>query len=302
MASWLLVVNPKSGRGSAPVRAEALAAGLEASGRVEVAMSAGRGDATRLAAGAAGEADRVVAVGGDGTLNEVLAGLLSVDEPPERIPALGFFPTGTANVAGRAFGFPADADACAGLLRSAPGRPVDVGWAGGRDGERPFLLWLGAGYDAVVIDALNRERTGRMGISGLVRRAPGVWRALSRYPSPAIAQIGDGVDPIDDVAGVIVANIGAVAFGGSVTPAADPADGVLELVRIPRAQRLELISLGARMIASHLDRHPRVRCDPVERVRLDADEPVPYHLDGEPVGTLPVDVRVGRGAIRLLAP
>jgi diacylglycerol kinase (ATP) len=298
VTSYLLVVNPASGRGRSLPRAEALRAALASSASVEVVRTERRGFATETVFERAGDVERVIAIGGDGTLNEVLSGLMRVGAPAAELPALGFFPAGTANAAILAFGFGTAPDAVARSLATAEARPVDVGIVSHAGVERPFLLWLGAGYDAVVIDALNAKRTGLMGIAGLVRKAPGVLRAVHRYPAPEIEVEVDGRS--SRAASVILANVGQVAFGGHVATGVDPFDGRLDVVTVPRVGTAGVAWLGLRMLRSSLERGPGVARDGGTRVRLSSAGRVPFQLDGEPVGTLPAEVRVEPGAVRLL--
>jgi diacylglycerol kinase family enzyme len=252
-----------------------------------------------MAANGASEVDRIIAVGGDGTLNEVLTGLLASGLPEEERPALGFLPAGTANAAIRAFGFTTSPEAMAAALPEAQVRRVDVGVAEIRGEERPFLLWCGAGYDAVVIDYLNTSRTTHLGLSGLLRSGPGIVQALAGYPAPRIRVELDG-EVTGDAMTVIMANVAQVAFGGTVVGSADPFDGRMDVVALPSCSRLGLVPLGLRMLGPGLDTVPGARHTLNTRVRLEADGPVPVQIDGEPVGELPVTVRVEAGAVGLL--
>ena len=300
MTSYLLVVNPASGRGRARGRAEALRSWLAPSHAVDIVETQRRGFACDVVEERARDFERVIAVGGDGTLNEVLGGLLRVGADAEDRPALGFLPSGTANAAVAAFGFSATPNTVARTLPEANVEKVDVGIASFGGAERPFLLWFGAGYDAVVIDALNSERTGLMGVAGLVRRTPSVLRAVHRYASPAVEVRVDGRETLV-AASVILANVGKMGFGGTVADAADPFDGCLDLLTVPRLGTLRFAAMFGRMMISSLERGAGVGHTTVSRrVRLDSEGEVPFQLDGEPVGTLPVEVRVVQGAVRLL--
>jgi diacylglycerol kinase family enzyme len=279
MPSYLVVVNPKSGRGEGLARAEMLRSALSAADDVHVVATEGRG--------------------GDGTLNEVLTGLLRLRAPPHRLPALGFLASGTANVATRAFGLAATPSAAAHALHAAEARPVDVGIVSSGGEERPFLLWFGAGYDAIAIDALNRKRTGLMGIFGLVRKFPSVVKALHAYPAPEITVLADG-DRERSGASTMMANVGAMGFGSTATTAADPYDGHMDLLTVPRTGTIGVVGLWVRMTLSSLERSPGVDRIPVTEARFETDGEVPFQLDGEPVGTLPAAVRVLPGAVRLL--
>jgi len=253
--------------------------------------------------------DRVIAVGGDGTLSEVLAGLVGFDRPAAQIPALGFLPAGTANAAIQAFGFSTDVEDVAHALPTAPVRWVDVGLVrfekkplSGEAGvaeERPFLLWCGAGFDAVLIAKLNTSRTGRMGLMGLVRRTPGVVRALVRYPIPPIRTKIDDHD-IGDACSVILTNVAKMGFGGMVVATADPFDGQIDVVAIDPAPWPKLVRLALRMLGSGLSGAAGARHQLATQVRLSSEGNVPVQLDGEPVGSLPISVRLRAGAIRLL--
>jgi diacylglycerol kinase family enzyme len=299
VASYLVVVNPKSGSGRGLARARALAAALPQTDDVEVLETRRRGHAADAAFEQAGSFDRVVAVGGDGTLNEVLTGLVRAGTTADQLPALGFLASGTANAATTAFGLAKDPVVAARAMTASRPKPVDVGVASFAGGRRPFLLWFGAGYDAIVIEALNSKRTGLMGVTGLMRGLPGVVRAVHRYPAPTIrARTADGAE--HGGGSVLLANVAAMAFGSTATPAADPHDGHLDLLTVPQTGTLGVAGLWIRMVLSSLDRAAGVERTTLTRVRFEAEGRVPFQLDGEPVGTLPVDVQILPGAVRLL--
>lgn len=294
-----MIVNPASGSGRARHRARLLANGLGDQCQVEVVETKHRGSASEIAAARATEVERIIAVGGDGTLNEVLSGLMELGRSAEALPELGFLPSGTANAAVRAFGFGSHPSVVAGSLPDVQARPVDVGMVSYSGGARPFLLWFGAGFDAVVIDALNASRTGLMGMAGLARNTPRVLGALGRYQAPEIELEVDGSD-FGVASSVALPNVGEVAFGGVVADTADPFDGQLDVVAIPLISKLRIARLGLSMFTSSLHRAHGVRHTLGRRIRLRSEGEVPFQLDGEPVGKLPVDVRLVCGAVRLL--
>lgn len=303
--SYLLVVNPVSGRGGGRARAKALADALSGRADVEVVETRARGDATRIAADRGPAHHRVVAVGGDGTLNEVLTGLWRLNRPAHDLPELGFLPSGTANAAAPAFGLETDPVQVAkslegsGTVEAATSRPVDYGVARLDGGERPFLLWCGAGYDAVVIDALNSARTGRMGILGLVRNAPAVLAEIARYEeSPVTARV-DG-EEWTGLGGVILANVADIAFGGTIASSADPFDGAVDVVAVGTGAKARLPWLGLSLLGSGLQGARDVRWAPATAVALSSPGAVPVQIDGEPAGHLPLEVRVVPGGVRLL--
>lgn len=309
--SVLLVVNPVAGRGRGPSRAGALREALGEDAVVRVIETSGPGQATEAVRRRRGAVDRVVAVGGDGTLNEVLRGLVVPGgEGPEPAP-LAFLPAGTGNSAVRGFHLPKDPTGVARAVREGSGREVDVGMLAleGAESERPFLLWLGAGLDAAFIEALHAARAGgEMGLTGVAASAPHIWKALRDYAKPpirvetdgAVLKRADASDPEAGFASVVVANVGELPFTGSVASGADPADGRLDVVGVPTATLLSTARLGARMLVSALTDADDVSHVRARRIVLRSEGEVPVQVDGEPVGRLPARVRVAPGALRLL--
>lgn len=180
--------------------------------------------ATELAMERGRELDRVVAVGGDGTLREAVAGL-DGEGPP-----LGVIPTGNANVVARELGIPQGVSAAIRLQAAAVPRAIDVGTVG----ETIFLAMASVGYDGIVTEGVRRIRATRLGrvlyrrgASSLLYGLVGI-RALVRL-RPARLTVGvDGRESDRTYASVVIANSETYALGWSMTPGADPSDGVLD--------------------------------------------------------------------------
>jgi diacylglycerol kinase (ATP) len=148
---YILVANPRAGRNRGRDAAELAAGALRDEGAdAEIVFTDAPGAASRLAQEASQNCDRLLAVGGDGTLNEVLAGLA---EGPR--PRLGVIPVGTANVLAREIGLPLrDPRAAARGLHSGRVAQVYHGLANGR----PFLANASCGFDAEVVHRLTEAR------------------------------------------------------------------------------------------------------------------------------------------------
>ena len=124
----LLIVNPAAGRSAYKLNfADAMLALSNGGMETTLAFTAGRGDATEIAAERASEYDQVACIGGDGTLSEVLAGLMRLESPPP----VGYFPMGTANDVATTLGLPKNDTLAAArhMLRGTP-HPFDVGGFG----------------------------------------------------------------------------------------------------------------------------------------------------------------------------
>lgn len=299
MTSTLLIINPAAGSGRGRHKATILVDRLPEVADVHLVETDERGAAIRLASEHASEVDRIIAVGGDGTLNEVLTGMMEARGRDEEIASLGFLPAGTANAASRAFGLTSDPKVAAEKLTDPEILEVDVAIVRHEGGERPFLVRFGAGLDAAVLEELNATRTGVMGFGGLFRSIPRIIEVMRSYSDPDIAVEVDGA-PFATAASVVLPNVGEVGLQATVVEDADPADGLLEVLAVSLPTKLSIVRLGLRMLASSLASAPEVRRTRGRRVRLTADGHVPFQLDGEPVGALPAEVRLEPSAIRLL--
>jgi diacylglycerol kinase family enzyme len=159
----ILVVNPQATATSAAGR-DVLAHALASEMKLETVETNYRGHAAAAAARAAADGvDLVVAHGGDGTVNEVVNGLLSQCPDPEEAPSLGVVPGGSANVFARALGLPRDpVEATHRLLlavESGSGRQVGLGRVESDDVDRWFTFNAGLGWDADVVAEVGRRRT-----------------------------------------------------------------------------------------------------------------------------------------------
>ena len=148
----LVIGNPVSGGGRSGRLLERLVRSLEQKGHaVDVFLTEGAGEARRRAEQLEAGADRLVVVGGDGTLNEVLNGL----PDPSRIP-LTQLATGTANLLAHDLRLPFSVSGMTRLLENGSVRRLDMGLA--RD--RRFLLVVSAGFDAMVTHEVQANRSG----------------------------------------------------------------------------------------------------------------------------------------------
>jgi len=253
-----------------------------------------------MAEGCVGQVDRVIAVGGDGTLNEVLNGLMARGLPAADLPELSFLPAGTANVATQALDCESDPAAMAEALGTIEATPLDVGRVQHDGGEQVFLLWFGAGLDAVVIHAINAKRSGLMGVAGLTANMPQIVKAVAAYDQPLITAHVDG-SAFGGYSTVVIANVGAAGFGSVVAEAADPRDAQFDVVGVPPTTVLRSVRLGFHLVTSSLTRARGVNHTPGTMITLDSNGVVPFHIDGEPTGALPATVNIIPGAIRFLS-
>ncbi|HYF71195.1 MAG TPA: diacylglycerol kinase family protein [Nocardioides sp.] len=303
--SYSFLVNPSSGGGAAPEAVVPVARLLrEAGAEVDVTYSPGPHAMVELVGAAVGRGDVVVSVGGDGMVCS-LAGLVS-----EHGGTLGMVPAGRGNDFARMLGIPDDPAGRARLLLEADARRVDLiavtGLGAGRGaGRRVVAGSVYAGVDARAAEIVDRA-------TWLPRRLQypyAALRSLATYqPGRYVVSI-DGIDHTYGAATVVVANSAYYGSGMKIAPGASVEDGLLDVVVIEAASRLELMrSLPKVYDGRHVDL-PEVTVLSGRRVELrgSARHPIPAGGDGEPLGPLPAltaapaCIEVLPGALAVLA-
>lgn len=293
-----IISNPMSGQGRAGRRArEVMLRLVERGCAVEVVETCRAGDASRIAREAR-SVDALVAVGGDGTINEVINGCLTPPSPP-----LGIIPSGTANVLAKEISLPRRPRELADVIAS--GR--EITWDAGviRPGERRFMLFVSAGFDAQVVHAFHKQREGRIRMSDYV--AWGV-RTYLRCEIPRIRVELDGVPVADEAAWVVVSNVRS--YGGPIvlTPDAKFDDGRFEVMIQRRRHKADTAHLfGASLLAWAFGVNARpadVTHHPAREVKLSSADgrPVALQVDGDPGGFLPVQLSLIPGGVKILGP
>lgn len=296
MSRAVVVVNPAAGGGRTARVWRRLRDLVAATLPAEHVETRGPGDGERLAreAAAAGAA-LVVAVGGDGTLNEVVNGVRGANTAT----MVGAVLTGRGCDACRNFGVPRDPAAAVRALADGRDARFDLGraeWADGR--RRWFAISAGAGFDAAVA-----KRAAGFRARGAVSYVVAVLASLHAHrPALAVLEVDGLREPPAPITLAVAANARYFGGGMKIAPDADAADGALDLVVVGEVGRLELLRwLPSIFTGGHLA-HPRIGVRRVRRVTIDAPSPLPTHVDGEPAGVTPVTLTVEPGALRLRVP
>ncbi len=224
----------------------------------------------------AGQYARIGAVGGDGTLSEVAAGLVDAGTP------MGLIPAGTGNDLCRSLGIPRDPAVAARLLLEGEPRPIDL-W---RANDRSFLNAAGIGLDADVAYYVNQG--GRL--RGMPAYLAALVRALRAFRPLALTIHGDGRRFEGSVMLAALANAPCYGGGIPIAPGAAPDDGLLDVVVVQSMSRLALALQFPRLLrGAHLT-HPRVTAFRAAAVQIDGDPAARISLDGELGVRLPLTV------------
>ncbi len=252
------------------------------------------GDGTVLAAEAArAGVSLVVAVGGDGTLNEVVNGITDAEGRPRA--TLGVVLTGRGRDGARTLGLPRDPARAAERLLGSDAVSRDLGLVRAAGGRRYFVTVAGAGFDAVV-----SARALTIAAPGTLPYLLAVLLSLRDHRPWPIRLAVDGAPPRRvDATGVMFVNGPSCGGGMRIAPGADPADGVLDLVTLGALSRSALVRwLPTVYWGGHL-RHPRITAERARTATVTSDTPLPLQVDGEPWGHAPFDVSVMPNALRV---
>jgi diacylglycerol kinase family enzyme len=311
----LLVVNPAATTTTERTR-DVLTSALAADIALEVAVTKSRGHAIELGQRATETGlDLVIALGGDGTVNEVTNGMLG-DGPSPSVPALAVVPGGSTNVFARALGFsraPVEATGeLLGALRDGRSRRIALGRATFGGQSRWFTFCAGIGIDAAVVAAVERKRhKGRRNTAGLYLRAAfGLLVRNSARPGIPItvrAEVAAETDADTAVEAAVVCNTCPWTYFDARPVRACPQasfEGGLDLLGLHRVGFASVARVGRQMLyrpAGPRGRNVALLHDR-SRFVLAAPHPVSFQLDGEYLGEHDhVQLRAEPAALRVIA-
>jgi YegS/Rv2252/BmrU family lipid kinase len=288
--SVTVIINPISGGGSAAAARRKTQLALSVVGahgdRPEVLLTERVGHARELAASALQRGARlVIAWGGDGTINEVASALVFGEVP------LGIVPSGSGNGLARELGVARRAERAIADALAAEPRLIDVGEIAGHY----FVNLAGVGFDAHIASRFAEStRRGFLGYAGIT------MRALRSYVPLTYRITHDGASEETSAILVTIANSAQFGNGALIAPGARVDDGELDLVVVQERSRLRTICHVPRLFTGTVDRIVGCRMARVRDVTIEADVPLTYHVDGEPVqGGTRLRVRIHPGALRV---
>lgn len=286
MNDTIVILNPTA-RSDRAKRSQARVESLAR--RYTVAASNSAEDAESLARKAAAEGfQKIVAAGGDGTIHAVVNGLAGSSA------ALGLLPIGTMNVFALELGLPVhNLDSCWNIIEQDEIRLVDLPSANGDY----FVQLAGVGLDAQAVKETSAALKRNFGpLSYLISAA----QIAARRP-PRLFLESDNTS-INEASFVLIGN--GRRYGGPFPffKHAMLDDGLLDIVAFRQVGYLDIIKYLQEVFFSSDIRIPEVEYFQTERLRISSDQEVPVELDGELVGTCPVEFELGDHQLRVLAP
>jgi len=295
---WVLIANPVSCRGRRHHLVAQVARRLQEAGRTpELLWTTGCGHAEELATIAVRQgATHVVACGGDGTIHEVVNGLVASRLATDAV-TLGVVPLGRCNDFARTLNIPCDLCSVVQTLLSTSVRTIDLG----KVAERYFITVATLGFDTVVSQYVAAGRSPRF-LTGTLAYLYGTLVNLLRYQSVWVRLSGD----LDEFEGpVFLAAIGNTSFYGGgmkITPTAVVDDGWLDLCLIRQVPRLDVVKMLPSVFSGGHIKHPKVSMHSFQKMEVTAKESMAIWADGEPAAQTPAVFQVVPHALRVLAP
>jgi diacylglycerol kinase (ATP) len=256
----------------------------------QIKTTAHTGHARELVAGTdLSEFDGVVSAGGDGTLFEVVNGLMAHPEA-QRIP-LGIIPVGTGNAFSRELGLqPTDWQAGIDIISQQRLRTIDVGHVSAADTSYHFLNIIGMGF--VVAVGHSTVKIKKLGKSAYTLATLWETSKLKKHPVKLsmLDQHGKTIELHDDVVFVEVANSRYTGTSFLIAPDARIDDGLLDVVILKKISRLKILRLFPTIYSGKHVNYREVETHQVKRITIDTDQPMPLMPDGEFVGQTPVTI------------
>ncbi|MFC1714652.1 diacylglycerol/lipid kinase family protein [Candidatus Poribacteria bacterium] len=289
--SFQFVINPSAGKGKYEQIINAIRETLSDRGlQYDIKVLEYRGQATVVAKAAAETHDVVVAVGGDGTVNEVFNGLVGTKA------IFGIIPAGTGNGFARELGLPLKpAEACR-VLAEGNIKSMDVGVVN----DRYFLGTAGVGFDAL-ISRFAGEKLGPL---------RGMWlyfiagaSVFFKY-TPQLVNVEIDSETVE-IAPLLIAVANTARYGGTalIAPEAKPDDGLLDVCIIREMGAARLLWHLPKLFTGKHVRLPDVTMYKGKNIAITAPEPIPVHVDGEAIDSRSrVEFTLLPNAIKVLIP
>lgn len=293
MKKHLIILNPAAHSEKAvrlTERIHALCTGAE------VRLTSMPGDAERIAREAVGEGfTTLIAAGGDGTINEVVNGLVATRNPDVR---LGILPVGTMNVFAVELGIPLNSlEKAWEIILKDEVRHLDLPVCKTAEESRCFVQLAGVGLDAEVVRRTSRESKKALGpLSYLLSLA----QVAGVKPPPVTIESEEGM--VRSGSFVLLGN--GRFYGGpfKMFRKGSPCDGLIDVLVFRNQSPWDLFRyMNAILIGQHAELSD-VEYFQTTSLSLHSESPVPYELDGEMAGYLPLSLRVENGALPVLAP
>ncbi len=301
---WFAIVNPNAGDGKARKDWNRISDIL---GNNDIRFSSRttqkKGHATEFAREfIAGGGRKIISIGGDGTLNEIVNGIFTQDHCPTTDIILSLIPVGTGNDWGRMFGIPLIYEGAVKVIRDGKMMLHDIGMINYFNGEekakRYFINIAGLGFEAVVVKKTNKQKE-----KGMSNKAIYFYNLLTSLISHRNTPVEITVDGITSTAKIFSINVGNGRYcGGGMrqTPEALPDDGLFDITVIREMGRIEIIKSLQLLYDGTIMSHPKVDGYRSNNLKVTSDSLLYIEADGESLGHTPVEFSIIPSAVNII--
>jgi YegS/Rv2252/BmrU family lipid kinase len=301
---WLVIVNPNAGNGKGKKDWERISSLLNIAGLpFVVKFTEHKGHAIDFTLGGIAEGFRkIITVGGDGTLNEVVNGAFLSGICSSNDISLALIPVGTGNDWGRMFGIPLDYEKAIRIISENKQMLHDVGmisyYEGDKIKKRYFINIAGLGFESVVVRRTNIQKD--KGRSGKAIYFYNLLMSLLSYKNTKAELIIDGKKSTADVFSINIGNGRYCGGGMRQTPFALPDDGLFDVTVINGMGKFEIIRNLKILYDGTILSHPKIDGYKCKKIRVDSDSIIYTEADGESLGHTPAEFSILPGSINII--
>jgi YegS/Rv2252/BmrU family lipid kinase len=295
-SEWLVIVNPNAGNGKGKKDWEKISGLLKKEALpFDLNFTERKGHAIHFTIdGIAAGYRKIITVGGDGTLNEVVNGVFLNKDCPTTDISLALIPVGTGNDWGRMFGIPLDYEKAIHIIGENKLMLHDIGLVSFFDGsekkERYFINIAGLGFESVVVKRTNYQKD--RGHSGKLIYFYNLLMSLISYKNTRAEIIIDDEKISADVFSLNVGNGRYCGGGMRQTPRALPDDGLLDVTIIKGMGKFEIIRNLKILYDGTILQHPKIDGYKCKNIKVSSDYAMYAEADGESLGKTPAEFSI----------
>jgi YegS/Rv2252/BmrU family lipid kinase len=301
---WLTIVNPNAGKGKGSRDWKRISELMRNAGLIyEVRFTEAKEHAIRITREGIQDGFRkIVTIGGDGTLHEVVNGILGAGSLSSPDISIGLIPVGTGNDWGKMFGIPLNYEKAVSILSEGRQMRHDIGKVSFLDGKtersRYFINIAGLGFESVVVRRTNAQKD--LGRGGKLIYFYNLLISMLSYRNTPAEITVDGERKSASVFSVNVGNGRYCGGGMRQTPDAIPDDGLLDVTVINGIGKLEIIRNLSILYNGKILDHPKIDGYKCKNLKVTSDQILWVEADGESLGHTPAEFSIIPSAVNII--